>query len=113
MRITPELSKLSGKIKGFKKHTIEEGNSSCRILRSSKCPSCFYICKVGNICVVFGALSRRGGVGKSPNIVSGWGGIAGGVGHFSVSFGFLLKRGLRNLNVLCYIVNEMYDMKCI
>ena len=77
---------------------------------------------------VYPLVPNRRGVGISgrgwknlKNIISGWGGIAGGGGGgwkwcnnlATSSFSFLLKRRLRNLNVLCYVANEMYDMKCI
>ena len=65
-----------------------------------------------------GGWNKRGDWKNLQNIISGWGGIAGGglemMQQFSHVFFFvLLKRRLQKLNVLCYVVNEIYDMKWI
>ena len=58
-----------------------------------------------------------GGLEKSPkhNKRVGWNSRGGGLEMMQqfnhVFFSFLLKRRLRNLNVLCYVVNEMYCMQ--
>ena len=60
-----------------------------------------------------------GGLEKSPkhNKRVGWNSRGGGWKRCNnlatFSFSFLLKRRLRNLNVLCYVANEMYDIKFI
>ena len=65
-----------------------------------------------------GRNKRGGGLEKSPkhNKWVGWnsqGGWKGCNNSATFSFSFLLKRRLQKLNVLCYVINEMYDMKCI